>query len=111
MITLCVRPLGTTKGCHFDNLAPEVHMGKTKASPNQTAVAKDRPDLFRQGIGGNIKVFGFSPQQQITHPTTHQMGLITGAAQTVEYLECIGGNIGSGNIVLIPGNDNWGNDN
>jgi len=58
-------------------------MSQAETPAHQAAVAKQRFERFGMGVGGDIKILGLPPQQQIAHATPHQVGLKTGAFQAV----------------------------
>ena len=58
----------TAKGSNFDNLAPHAHMDDLEAAANDTCTAEDAFDLFRFGVGGDIKILGRQAQAQIRKP-------------------------------------------
>ena len=72
-----------TESRHFNDFAPEMDMGKAETAPHKPAVAKQRIDLFRPGIGCDVKVLGFATQQKITNTTTDKVCLITRVVEPV----------------------------
>ena len=85
-------------------------MRETKPAPDQPAVAKCRPYLLRRGIGGDIEVLGFPPEQEIAYAAANQIRLIAGFFQAIKNFNGIFTDIRPGDIVLRPGNDDWVND-
>ena len=66
---------------------------------DQEAIAKELFDLLWCRVGANVKIFGCSAQEKITHATADQIGLITMAMQPVEHLEGIFIDIAAGDVV------------
>ena len=66
------------EGRDFNHLvlaAPAIdHMDDTKAPSNDEGTAKGRFDLLGRGVGGDVEIFGFQTQQQVTHRTTDDIG-------------------------------------
>ncbi len=71
------------EGCHLNDFPAITDMDQFKTAANDTAISEQLPDLLRQGVGGHIKVLGFTPQQQIPDPTPDKIRLITGLFQTI----------------------------
>jgi hypothetical protein len=64
-------------------------MREPKPAPNQTTVAEEFFDLFRMGVGRDIKILGLAAEQQITYTAADQIGLIAAVFKSVEDLECV----------------------
>ena len=64
------------------------HVHDAKAPPDDEGAPKQTLDLFRRGIGGHIKVFGFEARQQITHGSTHDIGLEPGFFESAHHFGC-----------------------
>jgi hypothetical protein len=80
-------------------------MGQAKPAANEKTILKGTPNLRGSGIGANIKVFGFQPQQQIADSPTHKIGSKPLPPQTIQDLEGIRVNIFARNRMLGPGNN------
>ena len=70
--------LDGTESRDLDDLAPEMHVCQAEASPDETAVAEHLAHLLRARVRGDVEVLGLTPKQQVAHPATDQVGLITG---------------------------------
>ena len=78
------------EGGNFNNLATEMHVHDTKAATDDAGIAEGASDLVGRGIGGDIEILGFEPQQQVAHAATHDIGFETGIDETIENLEAAG---------------------
>ena len=74
-----------TEGGDLDDLAPIDHMRQAEAAADQAAIAEQRLDLLRGGVGGDIEILGLDPGQQVAHRTADQVAVETGLAQAVQH--------------------------
>src|SRR5690606_6219667 len=61
------------EGRDLDDLAPEHHVRQPEAASDQAAVAEQRLDLFRSGVGGHVEVLGMPADQQIADGAADQV--------------------------------------
>src|SRR5690606_1371461 len=77
------------EGGDLDDFPPEHHVREPEAAPDQAAVAEQRLDLLRGGVGGDVEVLGAAAHQQVAHGPAHQVGAEAGIAEAVEHPERI----------------------
>ena len=79
------------KGGHLDHFmlapAPEDHMHDAEAPSNDEGAPEEGLDLFRRGIGGDVKILGAQPQQQVAHRATHDVSLVTSTLEGVHHVQ------------------------
>ena len=73
--------IATAKRRHFNDFGTNHHMDDLKAAADNAAAAEYFTDLLRCGIGCNIKIFGFNPEQQIPNGSPYNISLKTGFMQ------------------------------
>ena len=66
-----------TKSRDFYDLIAEMHVREAKAPADEAAIAKQAPDLFRQGIGRHIEILRRNAEEQIAHRTAYQKPLVS----------------------------------
>jgi len=71
------------EGGDLDHFLAEHHMHQPEAPPDDARAAEHSLDLFRRRIGRDIEILGDTVQQQVTHRTAHDVGLITRRLQPV----------------------------
>jgi len=63
------------------------HMHDAKTPSNDEGPSEQGLDLFGGGVGGHIKIFWAQTQQQITHGTAHDVGLVAAILQGLHHLQ------------------------
>ena len=99
------RRAGGAKRRHLDDLAAEHDMRQAKAPPDQARIAKQRPDLIRQRIGGDVEILRMAPEHDVAHAAADQKRLVAGLLQAIEHAQGVAGDIGAGDVVVGAGND------
>ena len=61
----------TAEGGDLDNLAPHAYMDYLEAATNDTRAAEYAFDLFRFGVGGDIKILWVIAEQQVAYTATN----------------------------------------
>ncbi len=92
------------EGGHFDDFATEHHMCQPEAAANQAAVAEQRLDLFRGGIGGHVEVLGIASDQQVAHGAPYKVASEPGITQPVQHAQRVGADVLAGDGVLVARN-------
>ncbi|CAH0305209.1 hypothetical protein SRABI106_03879 [Rahnella aquatilis] len=95
----------TAERRHFDDFRPKHHVSQTKTTTNQTAVTEQFAYLIRRCVGGDVEIFWFFIQQQITHTAADQEGFKARLVQAVQDFQGVFADITTRNIVLIAGNN------
>ena len=68
-------------------------MSKPKTSPDQSAVAKEAPDLLGQCIGRDVEILGFESEREIAHTPADEVGLETSFTQAVQHPQGVRGDL------------------
>ena len=58
-----------------------------KAPADDEGAPEQALDLLGRGVGGDVKVLGPQPHQQVAHRTAHHIGLETGLLQGANHLD------------------------
>jgi hypothetical protein len=82
-------------------------MRETESAADDPAVAEYLLDFMGSGIRGNIKVLGLAAEQQVAHPSPHEIGIISLLFQLVEHPDGIWTDPLAGDRVFGTGNDRW----
>ena len=99
------RRAGGAKGRHFNHLAPIHDVRQPETPPYQATVAKQTPHLVGQGVGGDVKVLGVPPKDNVAHAAPDQESLKTGFFKPIQNAQGIGGNIGPRDRMIGARND------
>ena len=92
------------EGGDLDDLAPIDHVRQPEPAADQAAVAEQRLDLLRRGVGGDVEVLGFAADQQVAHRAAHQVGAEPGFAQAIQHPQCVGTHLLAGHTVDVARN-------
>ena len=74
------------EGGYLNNVPAKTYMHNLEATTDKARVSKQFVNLFRMSIGGYVKVFWMAAEEQVTHATTHQIGLVTSVGETLDNL-------------------------
>ena len=102
MLDICTILVAVRRGPKrrdFDNLLAKPDVRKPKPPADQAAVAKQRPDLLRMGIGSNVEILGMQPKQCVAHAASDQECLKTRLVQPIQDLERTPGNFFPGYVM------------
>jgi hypothetical protein len=80
-------------------------MCESEATPNQPAVPKYPFYLFWRGISGDVEIFRFPAQEQVTHSTPDKVCLETRIFEAIKNLQRCLRYVGARNNMLVSGND------
>jgi len=69
---------------NLDDFMAEMHVRQAKTPADEAAIAKQAPDLFRQGVGGHVEILRRDAQEQVADRPTDQKPLITRLLEAVE---------------------------
>lgn len=89
----------------LDDIPAETDMRQTETAPDQVATAEQFLYFFRPGIGGDVEILRFPPQQHVAHAAADQIGLIAGLLQAVQHLQGAIADICARDGVLSAGYD------
>jgi hypothetical protein len=70
----------------FNGLRARQHVHQPEAAADDEGAAKQRLDLLRRGVGGDIEVLGLEAQQQIAHGPADDKGVKALALQPLDHL-------------------------
>jgi hypothetical protein len=83
-----VRAIGrdgsATERGYFHDFILELEMGQPETATYEKAIAKKPPDLAGCGIRAYVEVLGGSPQEQVAHTATNQVGNEAACMESVE---------------------------
>ena len=75
------------KRADFNRFRTHHHMHNLKTPPDNPAAFEHAAHLFRQGVGGHVKIFRRFAQQQIAYCTANQIRLKTGTVQAGQHFQ------------------------
>ena len=91
------------EGGDLDDLAAIHDMGQAEAAADQPAVAEQRLDLLRRGVGGHVVILRRTADQQVAHGAAYQVATEAGLAQAVEHAQCVLAHLLARQAVLVAG--------
>jgi len=80
-------------------------MNKLESATNAASRTKQRENLVRGGVGNDIEILGFVPQQQITNAAANQAGVKASLLKPVQDLDGTATDMFPGDRVFGAGND------
>ncbi|MNV70258.1 hypothetical protein D3C71_1632110 [compost metagenome] len=76
-----------TEGGNLDDFRPEHHVRQAETAAHQAAVTEQLAHLLRRGVGGDVEIFRFFAQQQVTYTAADQISFEAGFIQAVQHLQ------------------------
>ena len=77
----------TPESGNLNDFPAEYNVGKAETAADQPAVFEQAFNLFRCGIGNDIKVFWQFTQHKVADTATHQVRFKTGFIQAVQHFQ------------------------
>ena len=93
------------EGGDFDDLAAEHHVCQAEPAADQPAVAEQRLDLFRGGVGGDVEILGMAADQQVADRAADQVGVEPAIAKAIEHAQRVRTDVLARNRVSIARDD------
>ena len=78
--------LRRAEGRHLDGLRARQHVHQPESAADDKCAAKQRLDLLRRRVGGDVEVLGLEAEQQVAHGAADDKGVIALALQPLDHL-------------------------
>jgi hypothetical protein len=74
----------------LDHLSPlKKDLNQTTSAADNAAVLKEKADLVRMGVRGDIEIFGGLPENEISNAPSHKIGQKPVSMKTVKDFESV----------------------
>jgi hypothetical protein len=93
-----------SEGSNFDHFPAKSYVRQTKSSADEPTISEQLSDFLGMRVGGNVEIFGYRSEQQISDATADQISLIARFVQGIENLQRAAADIGPRNVMRGPGN-------
>jgi hypothetical protein len=80
---------------------------QAKTAPDQPAVAEQRLDFFRMGIGRDVEILRMQAEERVADAAAHQECLEPGVVQPVQDFQGVLRYFGPGDVMGRAGDDCW----